>query len=396
MEAGSRMAQYRCHIAPVLSRARHQCVIAKAAYNSRESIRDERDGHTKDYTRFGGIEFKGIFAPKDAAPWVQDRAQLWNAVEAREDASNRSESAQLARNIEVNLPCELAPEQRRQMLRDFVREQFVRKGMVADVAIHTAHPHGDERNVHGHILLTMREVAPDGFGKKVREWNDQSLGNGWRKTWADLGARYLEKAGYVQEAQRWSYGYLTKEEQRNEALQRGDLEHAQALEGPAGIHLGPEAAAQERRNKETDRGRQLESLAKEHQERGELKAELAQTERELAEPNTQERSAEKRDMPEPQAKSEQPQARREKPPSPAETPQEARERVEQHAQAFADSIRTDGAIAPTTPSLQTDGLTWWQRAGMRLAIKARDMAQAFWKVKNIFTRRIDRDRGLDL
>jgi hypothetical protein len=327
---------------------------------------------------------------------VQDRAQLWNAVEAREDASNRSESAQLARNIEVNLPCELTPEQRRQMLRDFVREQFVRKGMVADVAIHAAHPHGDERNVHGHILLTMREVTTDGFGKKVREWNDQSLGNGWRKTWADLGARYLENAGYAQEAKRWSYGYLTKEEQHREALKRGDLEHAQALAGPAGIHLGPEAAAQERRNKQTDRGRELEALTKEQQERRELEAQLARADRELAELNMQGQSDEKRDIPEPQATREQPQARREKPPSPAETPQESRQRVEQQAQAFADSITTSGAIAPALPSPESDGLTWWQRAGMRLAIKARDMAQAFWKVKNIFTRRLDRDRGLDL
>lgn len=391
------MAQYRCHIAPVLSRARHQCVIAKAAYNARESIRDERDGHTKDYTRFGGIEFKGIFAPKESAAWVQDRAQLWNAVEAREDASNRSESAQLARNIEVNLPCELTPEQRRQMLRDFVREQFVRKGMVADVAIHAAHPHGDERNVHGHILLTMREVTPDGFGRKVREWNDQSLGSDWRKKWADLGARYLEKAGYAQEAERWSYGYLTKEEQRDEALKRGDLEHAQALEGPAGIHLGPEAAAQERRNKETDKGRQLEALTKEQQERGELEAELARTNKELAELDATELSAGKHDIDESQAAREASQATSETSGvTPAKTPQESRARVERQAQAFADSITNSGAVSPTLPSFESDGLTWWQRAGMRLAVKARDMAHTLWKVKNIFTRRLDRGRGLDL
>ena len=391
------MAQYRCHIAPVLSRARHQCVIAKAAYNARESIRDERDGHTKDYTRFGGIEFKGIFAPKDAADWVQDRAQLWNAVEAREDTSNRSESAQLARNIEVNLPCELTPEQRRQMLRDFVREQFVRKGMVADVAIHTAHPHGDERNVHGHILLTMREVTPEGFGKKVREWNDQSLGNDWRKKWADLGARYLEKAGYTQEAERWSYAYLTKEEQRIEALKRGDNEYAEALEAPAGIHLGPEAAAQERRNKETDRGRQLEGLAKEHQERDELEAQLAQTEKELAELDARERSAEKREIPEPQATRDEPQARHENPPSPPETVEEARARVEEDAQPFEKSIVTRGAVSPAVPNIENDGLTWWQRTAIKLATKTRQIAQA---VQNkawafIVGRRRDRGKGLD-
>lgn len=390
------MAQYRCHIAPVLSRAKHQCVIAKAAYNARESIRDERDGHTKDYTRFGGIEFKGIFAPKDAASWVQDRAQLWNAVEAREDESNRSESAQLARNIEVNLPCELTPEQRRQMLRDFVREQFVRKGMVADVAIHTAHLHGDERNVHGHILLTMREVTPEGFGKKVREWNDQSLGNDWRKKWADLGARYLEKAGYAQEAERWSYGYLTKEEQRGEALKRGDLEHADALEGPAGIHLGPEAAAQERRKKETDRGHELKTLAEEHQERGELEAQLAQTNKELADLDAQEQPIETREISEPQVIREELQGRREKPPSPPDTVEEARARVKEQSQPFEESIMTRGAVSPAVPNIENDGLTWWQRTAMKLATKTRQIAQAIQnKAWTFIVGRRDRGRGSD-
>ena len=43
--------------------------------------------------------------------------------------------------------------------------------MVADLAIH----HAKGENPHAHILLTTREVSPDGFGKKERNWNQKDL-----------------------------------------------------------------------------------------------------------------------------------------------------------------------------------------------------------------------------
>ncbi len=101
------MAIYRFS-ASILSRGDGRSVIAKAAYNARDKLRDERTGQlTKDYSREGGLLFSGIFAPKDAPAWTRDRAELWNAVERREDASNRPRDAQLARDIEPALPHEL-------------------------------------------------------------------------------------------------------------------------------------------------------------------------------------------------------------------------------------------------------------------------------------------------
>ena len=50
------------------------------------------------------MAFFAIFALEGASSWVQDRATLWNRVEA---AERRCDSA-LAREITVDLPAELS------------------------------------------------------------------------------------------------------------------------------------------------------------------------------------------------------------------------------------------------------------------------------------------------
>jgi ATP-dependent exoDNAse (exonuclease V) alpha subunit len=280
------MAQYR--FSPkIVSRGDGDSVIAKAAYNAREDIRDERTGEMKRHAKRIGLEFSGIFAPKNAPEWAKDRARLWNAVERREDESKRRATAQLARSLELNLPHELNAEQRRQLVRDFVREQFVRKGMIADVAIHRPHEDGDQRNYHAHILLTMREIGHDGFGDKVREWNGKELNQQWRDKWAELGARYLEKAGFAKEAERYSYAQYDLKKQRQIAFERGDLEHAHALDREATTHMGPHVAAMERRGIETERGKiQQQEFTASH--------ELTKLKRELDQVNAQLRIEESR------------------------------------------------------------------------------------------------------
>ena len=81
-----------------------------------------------------------ILAPEEAPEWVRDRAQLWNQVEASEVRKD----AQLAREMDIApLPSDLTSEQRRELIKSFVQEQFVDQGMVADVAIHKSTKSGD-------------------------------------------------------------------------------------------------------------------------------------------------------------------------------------------------------------------------------------------------------------
>ena len=92
--------------------------------------------------------------PPHAPPEYADRNTLWNAAEAVEKQWN----SQLARRIVLAIPREIPPEQHADLIRDYCREFFVSKGMIADFAIHDK---GDG-NPHAHILLTMRAMDENG------------------------------------------------------------------------------------------------------------------------------------------------------------------------------------------------------------------------------------------
>lgn len=155
------LATYRFS-AKVISRSTGRSATGAAAYRAGVMITDERTDMTHDYTRRRGVVHAEILTPDDAPEWMQDRAALWNAVEHAE----RRKDAQLAREIQINLPHELDPETRRNLARDFVEQEFVSRGMVADLTIHAPDPRGDERNHHAHVMLTMRALQAEGFGKK--------------------------------------------------------------------------------------------------------------------------------------------------------------------------------------------------------------------------------------
>ena len=77
------MAIYRLEV-KVIGRTSGRSACAAAAYRAAERIVDQRTGQVHDYARRGGVEHAEILAPETAPAWVQDRAALWNAVEAAE------------------------------------------------------------------------------------------------------------------------------------------------------------------------------------------------------------------------------------------------------------------------------------------------------------------------
>ena len=110
----------------------------------------------------------------------------------------------------------------------------------------------------------MREIGPEGFGPKVREWNSREQLESWREAWERTQNRYLERHGH--EAR----------------VDRRTLE-AQGIDREPTTHLGPHAHAMEQRKGiETDRG----SIGRESftaaQETAKLKRELASIEKQIA------------------------------------------------------------------------------------------------------------------
>jgi len=173
--------------------------IATAAYNSGQKLEDNQGSSAhSDYTRKGGVLYDEICLPAGSPSWADNRGELWRRLEAREDRSTRPKQAVLAHNFNIALPHELTLEQNIFLARDFVREQFTRKGYAVDWAIHGADPRGDSRNIHLHILVPLRKIEGESFGKKQHytkpELRQQTVA--WRKSWATLANRHLKRYGH--------------------------------------------------------------------------------------------------------------------------------------------------------------------------------------------------------
>lgn len=76
----------------------------------------------------------------------------------------KAKNSQLAREVEIALPVELNREQQIQLVREYVKDNFVLVGMCADIAIHDK----EDGNPHAHIMLTMRQLEESG------EWGAKS------------------------------------------------------------------------------------------------------------------------------------------------------------------------------------------------------------------------------
>lgn len=254
--------------AKVISRSKGQSSVKSAAYRSGERLHDERTGETKKYKREVQPETM-IFAPSHAPEWVHDRNRLWNEVEKIE----KRKDAQLAREVEVSLPRELSNKQQKELIINYVQEQFVNKGMVADIAIHR----DNQENPHAHVMLTTRGISEEGFGKKNREWNDRELLNHWREEWANHANKALEREGIQDRISHLSH-------------------EARGIEALPTVHLGHVANDMEKRGVQSDRG----NINRERQEYNRLVVDLQKyreekkaLEQEKARQQEQKKSAEK-------------------------------------------------------------------------------------------------------
>lgn len=237
----------------IVKRSAGQSAIAAAAYRAGQRLADQANGVVHDYSNRRGVAHSEILLPDGAAPWMADRHLLWNHAEGIEKRSD----AQLAREINMALPMELNHNQRVQLVRDYVRKEFVSRGMVADVAWHdpVAEKGDDPRNFHAHILLTMRQAGPHGLHRvKTREWNSDELLRHWRESFARHQNEALERAG-----KRERVDARRLDVQRAEAERAGDRAASAALDRVPEIHMGRRARSIEKRGARPE-SRNLESI----------------------------------------------------------------------------------------------------------------------------------------
>ena len=269
------MAIYHCSI-KIISRGKGKSAVAAAAYRSGETLTNHYDGVTHDFTRKGGIVHTEILLPPHAPPDFADRSILWNNVEKIEKAKN----SQLAREIEIALPVELDREQQIQLVREYVKENFVSVGMCADFAIHDK----QDGNPHAHIMLTMRPLEQSGEwgakskkeylldkgGQRIKlkngtfksrkvdtvDWNSQEKAEVWRQAWADIANRYLAAQDRPERIDHRSY-------------------KRQGIEQIPTVHMGVAATQMERRGIVTEKGEHNREIREQNRLLKEVKRRIA-------------------------------------------------------------------------------------------------------------------------
>jgi hypothetical protein len=200
------MAMYHLSVKYV-SRGQGRSAVGAAAYRSGEKLYNDYDGLTHDYTAKKGIVYSEIILPDNAPDDYYNRQNFWNAVEKSEKRSD----ARTAREIEIALPLELSKQQQIELVRDYIRNNFINLGMGADFSLHSGkHTHyidtlheeaqADKiitpNNPHAHILLTTRPIGSNGLSvKKNRNWDKSQNVTKWREKWAQIQNKEFERLG---------------------------------------------------------------------------------------------------------------------------------------------------------------------------------------------------------
>lgn len=238
-----------------MARSSGRSVIGSIAYRSGENLTNLRDGVTHDYSRREGVESATLVLPGERA---EERGAFWNRVEAH----HKRGDAVPGREVQVALPAELNADARRALAVGYGRDLSSRYGVAVDVAVHTPHGEGDERNHHAHLVLSACRVEPDGtLGKKV----------------AELDPIHCKRHGLPTPAE---YERARWEELTNQALEQAHrperVDHRsraeQGLDGPAQEKMGPAVTAIERKAQREARaeGREYEPVTDRARERSRL------------------------------------------------------------------------------------------------------------------------------
>ena len=200
------MALYHFHVGQI-KRSAGRSAVECAAYRAGEKLYSEYYGLVSDYTRKGGVMHAEILLPPHAPREYADRQTLWNAVEEAECNKN----AQLAYSFDIALQNEFTMEENIAIARQFLQDNFVSRGMIADFAVHQPDKGGGIANPHFHVMCPIRPLNSDGtWGAKQRrvyradgkfdavpttDWGKPETLEAWREAWAALCNAKFEEMG---------------------------------------------------------------------------------------------------------------------------------------------------------------------------------------------------------
>lgn len=243
------MAIYHASV-KAFSRGQGHSGTAAAAYRAGIAIADELTGTRHDYSRRKGVASVDMLAPVGAPDWARHPAACFNASEKAETRAN----ARVGREVEVALPVELDSEQRHALAVDLGQMLVDRYQVGVLVAVHTPDKSGDERNHHAHLLMTPRQIGPDGLGNRACAEFDARGGAGPQAIRAlreAVAERINDHLARAQVVDRVDHRSLIKQAEVAEA--EGRIGFAAALAREPTQHEGKAATAMRRRGEVSDR-----------------------------------------------------------------------------------------------------------------------------------------------
>lgn len=244
------MAIFSSHMS-MTQRSKGQSSVAQAAYLSGSLFMDEQTGINHNYSKKAGVYNLGSQLPDGT---TIDTATLWNMAEAAEKRKN----SQTARKLTLALPCECSEKERIQIMNEY--RSFIHKtySVATTIAIHNDNP----KNPHAHIMFTTRRMENGELTKKTRELDSLSTRSQevvrLREEWANICNKYLQR--YAVTISHLSY-------------------EAQGIDKIPTTHIGPLAAALNRKGIKT---REIEQNKLIH-EYNQVKQEIKKNEQEIKE-----------------------------------------------------------------------------------------------------------------
>lgn len=184
------------------SKGRTAC--GSSAYRACDKIIDNA-GNTHNFSRKGGHVAGGVILPAGAPEDLFDRQTLWQ----RHDQKEIRKDAQIFREVEVSLHNSLSYAAAERVC-VAIGSRLADMGMCVQWDIHDKTNKKGERNLHAHMMLSMRELLPDGtFGKKDRSWNrfngGMNLADELRPFAAALMNEELDKIGVADRVEYLSF-----------------------------------------------------------------------------------------------------------------------------------------------------------------------------------------------
>lgn len=258
------MAIFHMSISNV-SRAKGSSSCASLAYIAASKVYEDRTHQTYSYGRKERVMKVATLLPDGAPRAYADAAQLFNAIEKHEQASN----ARTAKKIVVALPRELSLDESDEILTDFIRDNLCANGYCATYAIHRDK---DGNNPHAHILVANRQInkkgewsskrkmeyALDEKGERIplidKKTGKQKVDKRNRKQWKRISAEQnpLDKKQFLEQLREaWAVECNKHLSQEDRIDHRSNA--ARGIDDIPTIHEGYAARAMEARGDVSDR-----------------------------------------------------------------------------------------------------------------------------------------------